>query len=86
MEQIENSVLVQSHHPPIEELKLVESHLALLRATIAWDSVGILIDQDYSNQLILLLSENIPVSVLRVCLSVKAVSYTHLTLPTTPYV
>lgn len=71
MEQIENSVLVQSHHPPIEELKLVESHLALLRATIAWDSVGILIDQDYSNQLILLLSENIPVSVLRVCLSVK---------------
>jgi len=68
--QPEKNLLIQSQFPPIEDMGLIETHLKLANSNITWTNIGILIDQEEANQLVFLLSENVPVSVFRLCLVV----------------
>lgn len=68
--QPESTLLIQSQFPPIEDIGLVETHLKLADSNITWGNIGILMDKEEANQLVILLNDNIPVSVFRLCLTV----------------
>ncbi len=64
-------IYVQTIHPPLDELGLVEAHHKLVAEHIQWSHVGILIDQNIGKQcstLITLLQTDRVVAVFRLCL------------------
>lgn len=67
----DDTQLIQSQFPPLEDLTLVEIHLTLAHNSITWEDIGILIDLEEANQLVILLNKNIPVSIFRFCLTVE---------------
>ena len=68
--QSQNTQLIQSQFPPIEDIGFVEKHLKLASSSIEWKDIGILIDQGEANQLVMLLNNGTPTSVFRLCLTV----------------
>ena len=68
--QPEDSLLIQSQFPPIEDIGLAETHLKLVNSSTRWKDIGILIDHNEANQLVILLNGSTPTSVFRLCLTV----------------
>ncbi|MFT7151267.1 MAG: hypothetical protein ACI82Q_003146 [Nonlabens sp.] len=64
------SLLVQTNQPPFDDLSLVQAHVKLVNSITCWTDIGLLSDENNKNLLILLLNDNKPVSILRICISV----------------
>lgn len=64
--------LIQTIHPPFDDLGFVEAHHKLVSENISWSDVGILIDQEAGEQaavLITLLEQDKIIAVFRICLA-----------------
>lgn len=70
MNSNQSNLLNQALHAPIENLDLLDSHIALVRSSSSWSDVAILIDEGIKACLVLLLCKDRVVSILRICMHI----------------
>lgn len=67
-----NFALIQTIHPPFDDLGLIEAHHKLVLENISWSDIGLLLDQEAGEQtavLITLLEQDEIIAVFRICLA-----------------
>ena len=75
--------LIQTIHPPFDDLGLIEAHHKLVSDNISWSDVGIFIDQDAGEQtavLIILLEHDEIIAVFRICLATPGLTIDSIRL------